>query len=43
MDDERPSVARGSASLVWTLLASSVGLAAGVAIALLAATFFLGR
>jgi hypothetical protein len=36
MNDETQAVARGSATLVWTLFASSVGLATGVAIALLA-------
>ena len=35
MTDEAHAVARGSAALVWTLIASSFGLAAGVAIALL--------
>ena len=35
MNDETQAVARGSATLVWTLIASSFGLAAGVAIALL--------
>lgn len=35
MNDAAPAVARGSATLVWTLVACSFGLAAGVAIALL--------
>jgi hypothetical protein len=39
MNDEKLSVAQGSASLVWTLVARSFGLAAGVAVALLAAAF----
>jgi hypothetical protein len=36
MNDETQAVTRGSATLLWTLFASSVGLTAGVAIALLA-------
>jgi hypothetical protein len=43
MNDDRPPIARGSVVLLWTLIARSVGLAAGVAVALLAAAFFLGR
>jgi hypothetical protein len=39
MNDERITVAQGSATLVWTLVARSFGLAAGVAVALLAAAF----
>jgi hypothetical protein len=34
-DDDLAAVARGSATLVWTLVARSIGLAAGVAAALL--------
>lgn len=35
MTDDSPVVARGSATLVWSLVARSFGLAAGVGIALL--------
>lgn len=35
MNDPTPAVARGSAVLVWTLVARSFGLAAGIAGALL--------
>ena len=34
-DDALSDVARGSATLMWTLVARSIGLAAGVAAALL--------
>jgi hypothetical protein len=43
MNDERFTAAQESASLVWTLVARSLGLAAGVAFALLVAAFFLVR
>lgn len=35
MDDASPSIGRGSATLVWTLIARAIGLAAGIAVALL--------
>lgn len=35
MNDATPAVARESAALVWTLLTRSLGLAAGIALALL--------
>jgi hypothetical protein len=35
MIDATPAVTRGSATLVWTLVARSLGLAAGIAVALL--------
>ena len=42
MNDEKPAAARASAAVVWTLVASSFGLAAGVAIALLVVMALLG-
>jgi hypothetical protein len=40
MNDRPPSLARGSAaSLLWTLIACSIALAAGVALALLGVAF----
>src|SRR5581483_1338334 len=41
MNDALSPVARGSATLVWTLVARSIGLAAGVAIVLLVAAALL--
>jgi len=35
MTTETPALARGSANLLWTLVARSFGLAAGIAVALL--------
>ena len=35
MTNETPALARGSAVLVWTLVARSFGLAAGIAVGLL--------
>jgi hypothetical protein len=40
--DATPAVTRGSATLIWTLVAGSLGLAAGVAIAFLVVAALLG-
>ena len=39
---ETPALARGSANLVWTLIARSFGLAAGIAIGLLVMAAIVG-
>jgi hypothetical protein len=41
MTDATPAVTRGSATLVWTLVARSFGLAAGIAVAFLVAAALL--
>jgi len=41
MNDLSPAVTRGSAALVWTLVARSFGLAAGIAAAILIAAALL--
>ena len=42
MTNEAPALTRGSAFLVWTLIARSFGVAAGIALVLIAAAAIVG-